>query len=842
VRNLTKTLAAVSLLAPASAFPLGIEGIKLHSALNQNLHAEIGLVLLPGENPDNITVNLAPPEKFDKAGVPWTYFLSKIKFETVESNGDVKIRLTSKEPLKEPFLNFLLEVNWPKGSLYREFTVLVDPPSFKDQPAAPVYAQPTAYPYPQQLKHAQPQPAPRAAARRTRTPSVDLSAGQYGPTTRNDTLWKIAERVSRQTGVSIEQTMMGLYEANPRAFYKPNVNALLAGKTLTIPDREVFLKLSRQQAIDLFTQQNLAWQHRTVPPKTVASPEIQPEHTESQLKLVAPKQEEASAKETVPSGVQPNDAKRAEEIAVATPDPSEKGAEAVAGVQDQVLADKIANLEKQLAEMQKLIVLRNQELAALQKQLSATEGQIRLPEPVGAEEKIDKKPVVQAPKPGKAITNQKALPETDDTWGGLSYLLAGLGAGLLAYSAWVYWRRRTLDTNGQLGEAAFSAGFQSSKKPSEIFHASGLKEDAVSKDDLNSESLFGSDFAVSDFDVFDIDQAEIDPVSEADVYMAYGRYQQAEELIRLAINDQPERDDYKLKLLEIFFASENKQAFENYATLLSSTGKNIDTVFWEKVTEMGGEICPGSPLFSNAVQNSVKNQTNNIEEPARTKAEISDSLFDDVDFDLTSFDQLFAKTDQDSTKVDSQPGFGSAAPLSKPTDKELAFDHDDEPKANNEPIDFNLMAFSTGELNWPGTEKATAPDANENDKKNGVPAFSMAVTENLELSQPGGIKQKDSTAFSLEKPITLKDRITKTDLDDDFDFSSALNQFPNRDNGSNIDFANLNEMNELEIQLDLALAYVDMGDNNAAKEIANQVLKSGNQEQQMVAKSILEKL
>ncbi|MDD1607274.1 MAG: hypothetical protein LUQ18_01995, partial [Methylococcaceae bacterium] len=135
MRNLTKTLAILSLLTPVVGYPLGIGDFKLHSALNQNLNAEIPLTLSAGENAADIKVSLAPAAKFDEAGVPWTYFLSKIKFQTViGSNGSVVIKVSSKEALKEPFLNLLVEVSWPKGSLYREFTVLIDPPSTYKSP------------------------------------------------------------------------------------------------------------------------------------------------------------------------------------------------------------------------------------------------------------------------------------------------------------------------------------------------------------------------------------------------------------------------------------------------------------------------------------------------------------------------------------------------------------------------------------------------------------------------------------------------------------------------------------------------------------------------------------
>ena len=138
VKHLTKTLAVVSLLAPITAQPLGIGDIELHSALNQKLNAEIRLHLAPNENPADISVRLASPEKFDKAGIPWNYVLSKIKFKpVVQSDGSIVIKVTSREVLAEPFLDFLLEVVWPQGSQFREFTVLLDPPEGYRPPVIP---------------------------------------------------------------------------------------------------------------------------------------------------------------------------------------------------------------------------------------------------------------------------------------------------------------------------------------------------------------------------------------------------------------------------------------------------------------------------------------------------------------------------------------------------------------------------------------------------------------------------------------------------------------------------------------------------------------------------------
>ena len=245
MRNLTKAIALVSSLVPSSGYSLGIGDIKLHSALNQNLEAEISLVVSKGDKLSDIKVNLAPPDKFDEAGVPWTSFLSKIKFEAISgANGAVKIKISSREAVKEPILDFLLQVSWPKGSLYREFTVLLDPPDAYNKATNPAIGNP------ENLKPIQaiiPQNE-QVKIQRTRVEKTISGAGQYGPTNRNDTLWRVSEQPSRQMGVSVEQMMMAVYEENPHAFYKENVNGLLTGKILEIPERDIVVKLSRKQA------------------------------------------------------------------------------------------------------------------------------------------------------------------------------------------------------------------------------------------------------------------------------------------------------------------------------------------------------------------------------------------------------------------------------------------------------------------------------------------------------------------------------------------------------------------------------------------------------------------
>ena len=610
MRNLTKTLAVVSLLAPTSGHSLGIGDIKLHSALNQNLDAEVSLVVSASENASDIKVNLASHEKFDVAGVPWTAFLSNIKFSTVASaKGSVLIKISSKEAVKEPFLDFLLEVSWPKGSLYREFTVLLDPPAVYN-PAPPL----TESYEPEQAVIPQRQSNPNPQER-----SLSVVADEYGPTRKNDTLWKIAERAGSQSGVTVEQMMIALYEENPHAFYKENIHALSAGKTLKIPKRDAALNLSRKQALVELNRQTSAWKNRLAPApvETVSAKKITPDNP---LTLVAPTAAEITENAIVaPETEFVTVNKKADEVLPANPN---KEVVSVASPADDVLQSKIANLEKQLAMMQQIVALKDQQLAVLQNRSQE--------KPAAAQTTPGQTEVIKQ-KPTPAVVSGPVLQSEGVRSSSNTYVLwlGGATMGILSLLGWLWWRKRVADeqtTNPNL--------FISSNTD----NATELKSYASTSIEKNNADAVGASSSLNEFtfgniNTFDTDQDEIDPVSEADVYLAVGRYKQAEELMRDVIKDQPDRDECKLKLLEIFYSTENKIAFAAYANQLAEAGKTDDSEFWGKVTQMGREICQDSALFSaEAAPYSSKNSGINQEresdyQPAKDKERpLSDAL------------------------------------------------------------------------------------------------------------------------------------------------------------------------------------------------------------------------
>ncbi|WP_331821241.1 FimV/HubP family polar landmark protein [Methylobacter sp. Wu1] len=876
MRNLTKTLAVVSLLAPVGAHPLGIGDIKLHSALNQNLNAEIPLVVSAGENAADIKVNLAPPDKFDEAGVPWSYFLSKIKFEPVVGpNGSVVIKLSSREALKEPVLDLLLEVSWPKGNLYREFTVLVDPPAAYSQATIPVSTRVESYePYePEQDIAPQRQQAPRPQAGPQRTAGIEKG---YVIVNRNDSLWKVAKRVNNHRDVSMEQMMMALYQQNPAAFYKQNVNALIAGKKLKIPEKEAILKLSRKDALAEFNRQKEAWKNRAdvSAPVEKAAPAEKPASVEKTASVEKPASVSAdAAKETAGDNhlklIAPTEATVTENVAIAAKsdqptadkpatDAQQTKVEAAAAptgangaaATDAAAQQKLAELENQLAETQRLLALKDEQLASLQNQPASPTARQQPVQPPAAVEPA--KPAAQpAPEPKpKPIVHPE--PESDN------YYLAvgGIGAGVLSLLGWLWWRKRKIDEEMSAESMFASSSWRNRTETSENLSVPIVDDSMAYNVGTVGESSFLSEFTPSDFGAFDTDQNEIDPISEADVYLAYGRYQQAEELMRHAIKEQPDRDECMLKLLEIFYSNENKQAFETYASELAAAGKKDEPDFWAKVVEMGSEICPDSALFS---PEPVLNESAVVEEnkhadftEAHNDATAESDDVGEMDFEMFEFDsspaQDVIETEDDKLSNSDAMAFDVSSDQEAAEYKDAVLDFDmtafevEDDHGNNGSLDFDLTLLAQDSA---GAESVgeSIDDAREQE----IESFDFKSNE-TEAKEDGEfdlitLDDNDATLNFQDFDFTV-DNSADADKDahDDFEFNFDLDMPVSEGKEGESYVSELSDMDEWATKLDLAKAYFDMGDAEAARDIADEVYEKGSSEQRKVALELLDEL
>lgn len=591
-------LAAVPLLAvllPLTASALGLGEISLRSALNQPFVAVIPVTSDSAEELAGLQVQLAPPATFQRFGLDRPGFLDDLGFQVERAGKSTVIRVTSTQPVSEPFVSILLDVVWPQGRLLREYTVLLDPPTFaRPDPSGQVAARPVQVPPvaagPSAAAPAIQRAPADSAGRVTSAPNGDT----YGPVRSNETLWRISERLSAEGGASLNQMMVALYRANPEAF-AGNINRLRRGAILRIPRGGELADISAREAGAEVRRQNEEWRSPAEPTPADAPARLQ----------------------LVPPTVQPDATGGSP---AATPGST---------------AERAA-LERELAEKQRLLSLKDSQLKALQDRLSQLEGgksAAELPPPavtpdVGLEADADADaadvdlPVAAAPaveerKPAKRPARER---QPDGgilaTLGGLIFnvwFLVAAAAVLLAGLFFVFARRRmatadhgTRGFDNDLRDGMLGAGStQPVVRRRDDYSVVEVPGDgAAAKRDLGGDPDAETPLerTISTEGAVELDQADV--VAEAEFHMAYGLYDQAAELLMRALRDSPDRRDLRLKLLEVYFIWENKAAFLKEAQTFQRQLNGAADPAWNKVMIMGKQICPGETLFAGAVTSS----------------------------------------------------------------------------------------------------------------------------------------------------------------------------------------------------------------------------------------------
>lgn len=644
MHKISKTMALMSLLVPVGASALGVGDIRLHSALNQTLSAEIPLVLSGSDTLADVKVTLASSDAFAKAGVERQFFLSKLQFiPTVGPNGSYVIKVTSKEVMREPFLDFLVEVNWPQGRIMREYTVLLDPPATLPETTTVETRAPAIQPgygYDRERTAANSQdypPPPRRSASRPVAarpnplppPSESqLTDTAYGPVQRGETLSSISRLIEHDPSLTQEQMMLGLYRANPQAFAGGRINGLKAGAVLRIPTTGFIAQLNPQQARAEFAHQQQGWSAGIALPTPPAATG-DAAAPQAQLKLMSPNDARSKGRNTV-SGSEAEGGRGRGDLALEVAETVKQ--------ETEDLRQQLQQLRQELANMQRLISLKDERIATLETQKPVSPQVPTSPKPTPQTEApavtpplvakpqtppsgvtppvtpppvvpmtpppqapVAKPPVATVPPAPKPTPAPKPVTPAAPAEAGWSidpiYLAAGGGAlGIAGITAWLIIRRR----NAMIAETESILLAAERESQQRQYTGSKLTESptALPEPVSATKSSFLSEFTPSDFDALGAETDEVDPVSEADVYLAYGRYKQAEELIRHAIAQHPNNDECKLKLLEIYYATENRGAFEGYAHELKNQGKSGQEDFWTKVEEMGRELLGAAhPLF-----------------------------------------------------------------------------------------------------------------------------------------------------------------------------------------------------------------------------------------------------
>ena len=935
-KRLAAAIALALLTGAGSAWSAGLGRLSVQSGLGQPLRAEVEITALSREEAASLNARLASPEAFRQAGLEFNAALSGLRF-TVDRRPDGRsfVRISSAQPINEPFVDMLLELNWATGKFVREYTFLLDPPELRSTresieggagqstvvppvaAAAPAAAS-TATSAPVSTPSAQATPLPRREpAAAPAAPAAAVAAAPKAPAPvvsgddirvrAGDTLSGIAGRV-RPASASLDQTLASLYENNPQAF-AGNINRLKAGVTLKMPSADQIAAVDAAKARDLIRAQSsdfaayrsrLADGAREVPGAKAgqsasgavgAQVDDKSASAANQDQLKLSKSGVSTAAGGTKAGAGTAVGQNAAEQSVARD----------AALKES--ASRVKELEKNVSDLQKLLELKNKQLADLQKQADEAKAAGKVaaapmakadapkavaapeapkPEPVKAEAPKVAEPAAQAPKvetpkveapkadapaadtpkadapksePAPAVATadaaakvapapkadapKAAAPETsfvDDLMSN-PLMLPGLGA-ILALGAgygWYAMRRR---------------------KKVEKFEDSLIAADGIAANSLfgstggqsvDTSSAFAS--ATKDSGV-DVHATEVDPIAEAEVYIAYGREAQAEEILREALRKQPERQAIRGKLLEIYSGRKDVVSYGVLAAEMHQMtgGQNEE---WPKVVTMGLAIDPTNTLYAGRDAGSAMADPMPSEEPAVAQ-------LDEPPLDALPEDEPRLPAAPAMPTAHAAPSFAETLPMDPAELNAKALEEPEIPA-----LDFDLELDTT--IGKAGEKLVSSRDPAEDEAQSDL---SRAVEGRFEL--PSLDLGEDMPAKTADKVRgnTFSDGLEEFNID--LPALEGISKIAPSDSGgghavaekigADLDLSAIGldlepasapasasapdgvRWQEMATKLDLASAYEEIGDKEGARELLDEVVKGGDGDQQQKARAMLAKI
>ncbi|STR26493.1 Tfp pilus assembly protein FimV [Janthinobacterium lividum] len=818
IKTLSSAVACAVLLSPAaSAAELG--KITVLSAAGQPLRAEVELsAIKPGEA-SSLLAKLAPPDAYRQANVEFNPALNALTFAVENRNGKPFIRISSAQPVAEPMVDLLLELSSKSGRQVREYAFVLDTPEARQTRGAQVTAPA--------------EPGKGKAAAEAAPAAAKKPAGEYKVRT-GDTLSRIASEL-KPSGVSLDMMLVALYRANPDAFKGENMNRMQAGRILAVPGADTVRATGAAEAKGIVTAHAIdfeAYRNKLAGQVSQSKPAKAAQATQSTAgKIGTTKVQEK------PTAVSESQDKL--KLSKAEPAAKSAGKSAVASEEDKIAkakqvdeaAARVKELEKNVSDLEKLMAVKSKAMADKSAPAPAKPAEVAASAPVVASVPAEAQPPVPKAKPVPLVKKPSPLEPTitDKINDHLGAIGIGLAALLAAVAALVVARRRK-DAPPPPEDIAPVVEPEAPVAP-----PAGLApEDQQSE---ASNHLFGTGAAAAGVAAAAgasmLDANETDPVAEADVYIAYGRDGQAEDILKEALRIHPERHAARLKLLEIYSARNDVRAFEDQASELYSLTRGQGEE-WPQAAALGLALDPTNPLYgdteddavvslSKAAGDDVHGQSMDLpDEPPAPLADLAPAepvssvtardARDPLDFDLDSLDFEPVST----TDPIVMPG-----PDSKPqaTTQDAHYDAS---------MDFGLdLEPPAGPVNGVGAGLTPLPDPLKDvdlahfdlDEPVAPAAAPVAAAE----------PSLDSLFDDAQTPAALPEAIPPAQ---EFDLSGIdldLNDGKTASVGVDDPLSAIHM--EMDTKLDLAIAYQEIGDKEGARELIDEVIKGGSEEQ-----------
>ncbi|WP_461516395.1 FimV/HubP family polar landmark protein [Porticoccus sp.] len=830
LRHLTLAAGLFGVVVSNQTFAVGLGELKLNSALNEPLDAEIQLLNVGELSELEMLVGLGSQKDFDNAGVERPFSLTDLRFEVDLSKlGNPVILVTSRKPLREPFVDFLVEVDWPTGRLLREYTVLLDlpvyateKPSAKKIEAASSGSQPASQPRRQS-------PAPAATAA-VSAPSLAVGDDEYR-VSGGDTVWAIAEKI-RPQGASMAQTMAAIKQANPHAFINDNINLLKKGAVLRLPEGSDIAALS-DVSVDL-TPSAVA-SNEAQAPMLDATPMTSVTGSsdvagEGRLKLAALGADEALT--SAAAGVDGGDAAGVDAAGSASDVLTVAQEELDKTVRENTeLKDRIAKLEEQLSTMNRLVEIQDDSLRGAQ--VATQVDQEAEPITGGVSEQALNDDAETA-----VAVAEEAMPElesevesgkdkTFDLASLMDYLLyPAIGLLALLLAVLMFFRNRKPEEE-EVDELSLQSlvDRQEPEAPQEerdqLLTADDKEYIAALAEELDDEEQQDFD-ALQELEELQLGDGEgVDPKGEADIYLSLGNYRQAENILKGAIETDPEDSSLRMKLLEVYVNANNLEAFdEQQAQLAALNNPEADA----RAMKLRAELSPETMDDSSAEPE--VDIIEEVEEAAPTIGEQqSGEGFDapSLDYDLGDVSPELVASLTEGAAQEKPGGDELDVPESDDELVASATSPSTEPVAEDFDLDLDLGDIDLDSLSSEIDQGMFDIDLDE-----------PSVSEPSAVEEPPAAAEVDD---SFGAPESLKEQTFEeledsilsaadTESDDAYDVEAELKDFGDED--------------VCDTKLVLAETYLDLGDPDNARDLLNEVVDEGTEEQKEKARNMLD--
>ena len=899
LKTLSGALASAVFLS-SSAYAAGLGKLTVLSSLGQPLSAEIELTSVSAEDASALVAKLAPADAFRVANIEFNPALLSLRFAVEQRGSRQFIKITSSQPVNEPFVDMLLELSWSGGRLVREYTFLLDPAEMRSTQSAQVTAPVDVLSQRNGSKTAPAaaRTAPAPAAAQPSKPAAQEgapSASEYKVKS-GDSLGKIAAQL-KPVEVSLDMMLVALYRANPDAFAGNNMNRLKSGQILSVPDAAAIKATNEGEARGVVVAHAAdfnAYRNKLAGQVATTAPDKAPAASQSTTGKITAKVEE----HRTPA----NESKDQLKLSKATAPTDANGKTSAAGAEERIAKEKalaeatarVKELERNVSELEKLMVVKNKaaaEAAAKAPQAKPLPVPVPVPPvapvatvakpapavvtpppvvasapPVAASAPVVASapaPAVVASAPAKPAAKIAVLKKTEPAPepGILDMLKDNLIAVLVALLAIVGLAAFMVKRRAK-GESATSSEPSILGAPTDQAHSLFAETGGQSVD--TSNSVFNSSFAPS---ASQLDTNEVDPVAEADVYIAYGRDAQAEEILKEALRTHPERYPVRLKLLEIYAARKDLRSFETQATDMYSLTKGQGDE-WAQAAALGLAIDPLNPLYASAANAGPSTIIPAAAEPVvlakqaviadvPTDLDLSDpdatalpaaapaaKPAEDLDFDLggLSFEPVAqaapvivpAATDMDFTVPERVVPTAAPAPAAKAEESfDMAFNMDFDAPAAAAPA-----KAADIDLDLASNDFTAEYAASGKDDLSGMGDLASAFDiPSAPAPAPAASPALDLDAMNFDLPSAPAKAAPAAPQ---FDMSSIDLDLPPMDTAATDNFANTMVMDsgdqpavhtEMETKLDLAIAYQEIGDKEGARELLDEVIKGGSSEQ-----------